>query len=105
MATANVIISFEAASGDEAKALIDGWTLHEGCSVSASIVETGPPSMTDEGGAIVRVPEPEQPQPEQPARSANRSEWDSYAILRELDPTEYATKDELIAAVETLDES
>lgn len=35
-----------------------------------------------------------------PVKSATREEWDAYATGIGLDPSEYTTKDDLIAAVE-----
>lgn len=59
MATANVNISFEAATAEEATGLISRWTLHEGCRVMTSITDAGDPMITDSDGSIVPAPPPE----------------------------------------------
>jgi hypothetical protein len=61
MATANVSVTFNAASAEEAAGLIARWTLHEGCRVSSSFTEATDPMVTDSEGSIVPMPEPEPP--------------------------------------------
>jgi len=58
MAQVSVNVSFEVTDPGEAQALIDQWTLHEGCNVFVSISDSSPPMTTDEGGSVVPVPEP-----------------------------------------------
>ena len=66
MATALVSITFEAADLAAAQALIDGWTLHEGCSVNATLNAQLPasPGETDEAGKVREVVPPASPLPE-----------------------------------------
>lgn len=59
MGTANVSVSFDAETAEEAAGLIARWTLHEGCRVSSSFIEANPPQITDSDGSVVEAPAPE----------------------------------------------
>lgn len=61
MASANVSVSFEAESAEEAQKLIEKWKLHEGCNVFVSVTEGAPPMQADAKGKPTVVPEPEIP--------------------------------------------
>jgi hypothetical protein len=65
MGDANVSIQFEAASSEEAKTVIAGWTLSPGCRVMSSYTEAGALAQTDDTGKVVLVPAPE-PEPTPP---------------------------------------
>lgn len=59
MATTTVSITFEATSLEDAQAKMAGWTLHEGCAVSATLTAPVPPTpgSTDASGTVVPVAE------------------------------------------------
>lgn len=42
---------------------------------------------------------------ERPAKSANRDDWDAYARSLDIDPDEYSSKDDLIAAVDRAEDA
>ena len=63
MATTNVNISFEAASADDARAKIEKWKLHEGCTVMMSLTEVSAPHETNKAGAVVETPPPPEIEP------------------------------------------